>query len=64
MNHKGKARGEVPSKGKTEKRKSCQAIVQCEHYRCIGVQQVDGSWVDLHGEPLAVREVVSWIGEC
>lgn len=38
-----------------------RAIVQCERFRCIGVQKADGRWVGLGGEHLDVLEVISWV---
>ena len=46
-----------PRKREQERR----AIVQCECFRCVGLQKSDGRWVGLGGEDLDVREVISWV---
>lgn len=38
-----------------------RAIVQCEHFRCVGLQNADGRWVGLGGEDLNVLEVITWV---
>ena len=39
--------------------KSGEAVVQCEGFRCLALQDKDGNWLDLNGKPIKVLKVIS-----
>jgi hypothetical protein len=53
--------GAPPSDEPQDTKQASEALVQCEGFRCLAVQDSHGRWVDLKGKPLKVVEVISWM---